>query len=126
VAKKINYEAMAKEVYEWCKARELWGDSCIYFNLKAWATWDEWNGEKGKKIADNLYEYENKLCTDYFEYGNPLTLSMSFEGNLYGVFNYFWENSLLSKWHDEFYNLIEKYDCYFELGNSWNLTIVED
>ena len=126
MAKKINYEAMAKEIYEWCKARELWGDCCIYFNLKALASWKEWSGEKGVEIADGLYEYDRKDPREYFEWGNPFTLSMSFEGNLYGVFNYYWEDAILSKWHDEFYQMIEKYDCFFELGNSWNLTIVED
>lgn len=124
--KKINYAEMAQEIYEWCKARELWEDTCIYFDFKAWATWSKWKDEQGKEIADGLYEYDKKLCTDYFEYGNPHTLSMSFEGSLYYVFNYYWEDKLYSKWHDEFYNLIGKYGCYFELGHAWNLSVVED
>lgn len=123
---KINYKNMAEDIYSFCIERELWDDCCIYFDFKAWASWDEWNGESGKEIADGLYEYEKKLCTDCFEYGNPHTLSMSFEGNLYGVFNYYWEDKLLSKWHDEFYNLIDRYGAFYELGHSWNLTIVED
>lgn len=123
---KIDYAKMAKEIYEWCKDRGLWDDCCIYFDFKAWATWGEWSGEKGKKIADGLYEYENKLCTDYFEYGNPHTLSMSFEGNLYEVFNYYWENMTLFEWHEQFYQMINDYGVYYELGNSWNLTVVEN
>lgn len=128
--KKTNYEAMAQEIYEWCVARDLWDGCVIYFGGKAWNSHDDW-GFKGKEfgteIGNNLYEFKNKVCTDYFEYGNPDTLAMAFDGSdLYHVMNYYWEDKIYSKWFDEFNQMIEKYDCYLELGNSWNLTIVEN
>ena len=29
-------ESLAKDIYEFCKKKGLWGDNCIYFNNKAW------------------------------------------------------------------------------------------
>lgn len=123
---KRNYRAMAKEIYWFCIERELWQDCCIYFNGKAWASKDMWGGKHGREIGEKLYEYENMNPCDYFEYGDPDTLSMSFEGELYRVMNAFWEDGLWVKWHDEFHNLFDKYEGYIEQGNSWNFTFIED
>ena len=126
MAKKINYENMARDIYEWCVAHEAWDDCIIYFNGKAWATLSEWSGEYGKKIAENLYEYENKNPKDYFEYGNPDTLSMSFEGMLYQIVNAYWEWDFMVEWYDEFNSLFDKYNGYIEFGHAWNFSFVED
>lgn len=118
--KTICMENLAKEIYEWCKTKELWGDNIIYFNNKAWANLNEWGGIRGKKINEDLYEYTNKNPLDYFEYANPDTLSMSFEGSLYEVLNY-------GNWKtvEEFEKLFVKYGYYYELGNAWNLAATE-
>lgn len=116
---KNKMELLAKDIYKWCIKKNLWGDNCLYFDGKAWASWDEWNGEKGKQIEDRLYEYENKNPKDYFEYANPETLSMSFEGPLYMVLN-----AYVSGWvklESQFVKLFEKYDLYYEMGHAWNL-----
>ena len=116
-------ESLAKDIYEFCKKKWLWGDNCIYFNNKAWASWSEWSGVKGKKINEDLYEYENKNPIDYFEYANPETVSMSYEGALNHVLN-----AYVSGWvklEDEFLKLFEKYGYYAEYGNSWNLSAYE-
>lgn len=123
---KTNYNAMAKEIYNWCVAHEAWDDACIYFNGKAWATWSDWHGVQGKKIAEGLYEYEDKNPCDYFEFGNPNTLSMSFEGTMYSIMNYYWEYDFMVKWFDEFHELFDKYNGYIEMGHAWNFTFVED
>ena len=124
--KKIDYKEMAQDVYEWCVKHESWEDACIYFDGKAWATWKEWSGEYGKKIADGLYEYDGKNPCDYFEYGNPNTLSMSFEGTLYQILNAYWEWDFMVEWYEDFMNLFNKYNGYIEFGHSWNFTFVED
>ena len=118
-----KYESLARDIYKWCTKKNLWGDTCIYFDGKAWASWDEWHGVKGKPIAEALYEYDNKDPKRYFEYANPNTLSMSFEGGLYYVLN-----AYVSGWvklEDSFRKLFEKYDCYYELGHAWNLSVYE-
>lgn len=116
-------ELLAKDIYKWCVKKELWGDNIIYFNGKAWSSSSEWSGVQGKQIAENLYEYEGKNPKDYFEYANPNTLSMSFEGPLYHVLNAYvpgW-----SKLEQQFIRVFEKYNCYYEMGHAWNLSVFE-
>lgn len=115
-----KYAKLAKEIYEWCIKNDLWGDNIIYFDGKAWSNSPKWHGEEGKKIAEDLYEYEERNPLYYFQYANPKTLSMSFEGPLNHVLNGYvcgWV-----KLEEEFLALFEKYDLYYELGNSWNLS----
>ena len=117
---KTKMEMLAKDIYNWCIKKDLWGDNIIYFNGKAWSSSSTWSGVKGKKIAKDLYEYEDKNPLDYFEYANPDTLSMSFEGSLNHVLNgysYGWV-----KLEAEFLSLFEKYGYYYEMGYSWSLS----
>jgi len=114
-------EAMAREIYDYCKKYELWEETCIYFNGGAWATWHNWNGVKGKKIEDNLYEYEYADPKDHFDcVYEPHILSMSFESLLNDIIN---ENFQCENLLNEFSNIFNKYGCYYEQGNSWNLTV---
>ena len=113
-------ELLANEIYSWCKKHHLWGDNIIYFNGKALASFPEWNGEQGKQLAEDLYEYENRNPKDYFEYANPETVSMSFEGPLYSVLNGYVRG--WTKREEELNKIFEKYGYYFEYGNAWNLS----
>ena len=126
MAKKINYMCMAEDIYQWCIRHDAWEDCIIYFNGKAWTTLEKWNGEEGKKIGDSLYEYENRVCTDYFQYGNPDTLSMSFEGTLYHILNSYWEWDALTDWYEDFHALFDRYNGYIEFGHAWNFSFVEN
>jgi hypothetical protein len=116
-------ESLARDIYSWCKEHDLWGDNCIYFDGKAWASWPDWHGVNGKKVDEDLYEYENKNPKDYFEYANPDTLSMSFEGPLHHVLNAYVHGWV--KLEDEFTKLFNKYGYYYELGHAWNLSAYE-
>ena len=119
----MKWELLAKDIYNWCKANHAWEDVIIYFNGKAWSDSDEWNGVKGKELEEGLYEYAEKNPLTYFEYANPDTLSMSFEGYLYEILNgytYGWV-----KLEEEFMALFDKYGYYFELGNAWNLSVYQ-
>jgi hypothetical protein len=118
-----KYKSLAIDIYEWCKKHDLWGDNIIYFDEKAWSSSSEWAGVKGKKIADDLYEYENKNPCDYFEYGNPETLSMSFEGSLNYILNGYMRRSY--ELEEQFIKLFKKYDLYYEMGHAWNLAAYE-
>lgn len=116
-------EALAIDIYKWCKKKHLWGDNCIYFNGKAWASWSDWKGVEGKQIDEDLYEYENKNPLEYFHYANPKTVSMSFEGPLYHVLNGYVKGWV--RLEDQLNKLFEKHGYYFELGNAWNLAAYE-
>lgn len=118
-----NMELLARDIFNWCVSKELWGDNIIYFNGKAWSSSSTWSGVKGKKIGDELYEYEDRNPLDYFEYANPEILSMSFEGALYHVLNGYvpgW-----TKLEAEFSKLFKKYGLYYECGHAWNLAAYE-
>jgi len=121
---KEKIEQLANEIYEWCIEKEIWDDNCIYFNGKAWSSLSKWNGEKGKKLGDGLYEYDNRNPRDYFQWvAEPNILSMSFEGGLNYVLN---GHSMCSrKLCNEFSNIFNKYGLYYELGDSWNFTVAE-
>ena len=120
---KKKMELLAKDIYDWCMQNDLWGDNCLYFNGKAWASWDTWGDEKGKKIGEYLYEYKDKDPSDYFEYANPRTLSMSFEGSLNHVLNAYVRGWV--RLEKEFAELFEKYGYYYEMGHAWNLSAYE-
>lgn len=112
-----KYKQLSIEIYEWCKKHDLWGDNTIYFNGIAWSNSETWAGVKGKKITDDLYEYEDKDPRDYFEGGSSV-LSMSFEGPLNYVLNGYVDGWI--KLSDEFYKLFDKHSLMFEMYNSWN------
>ena len=120
---KKEMEALAKDIYDWCIKNDLWGDCCIYFNGKAWASWDTWYNENGKKISEDLYEYQDRNPKEYFEYANPDTLSMSFEGPLYHVLNAYVPGWI--KLENEFIQLFEKHGMWYEMGHAWNLSAYE-
>jgi len=121
---KVKIEKLAKEIYDFCVKNEIWDDNCIYFNGKAWASWKKWKDVEGKKIGENLYEYEDKDPKTYFQWvAEPNILSMSFEGGLNYVLNgHFMCSRKLS---NDFSNIFNKYGLYYELGDSWNLTAAE-
>ena len=110
-------EALVRDLYKWCVKNNLWDDNCIYYDNKAVASWPEWSGVKGKKIADRLYEYENKNPRDFFPGGDSV-ISMSFEGNLNHVLNAYVKGWV--KLENEFNNIFDKYRLVFEMYNSWN------
>lgn len=73
----------------------------------------------------DMGHYENAKVTveenchpgDYFEYYNHNhILSMSFEGLLYDLLNEYGECKALD-------DLLKEYGLYYELGNSWNLSV---
>ena len=120
---KKKMEMLAKDIYDWCIKNDLWGDCCIYFNGKAWASWDDWHNEDGKEIGYRLYEFQSRNPKEYFEYANPDTLSMSFEGPLNHVLNAYVPGWI--KLENEFNELFKKYDVYWEMGHAWNLSVYE-
>jgi hypothetical protein len=119
-----KYAALAKDIYKWCKKKGLWGDNIIYFDGKAWSFSETWCTEHGKKIDEDLYEYAERNPRDYFEYANPKTLSMSFEGSLNHVLNAYVPGWV--KLEAEFSKIFAKHNCYYEMGHAWNLSVYEN
>jgi hypothetical protein len=62
---------------------------------------------------------ENIKASDYFEYANDDTVSMTFEGPLYDVLNHgHWTSCIIV---EEFAKIFENHGMYYEMGNMWNL-----
>lgn len=112
-----KFENLAKDIYNWCMKNDLWGDICLYFNNRAWASWSTWHGVPGKKIGERLYEYEDKNPRDYFN-GGDCEFACSFEGELNHILNAYVPGWV--KLEEEFLNLFKKYGLFFEMYDSWN------
>ena len=120
-----NTKGLAMEIYNWCKANDLWSDNTIYFKGKAWTNLEKWGGVKGKYIAEDLYEYDDKNPRDYFEYGNePNILAMSFEGPLNYVLNAYVDGWV--ELEQEFAALFNRHGLYYEMGYAWSLSAYEN
>ena len=76
-------------------------------------------------FADKCLTGEDKIIynirgSDYFEYANDDTLSMSFEGDFYEIINYC-NPKMADIIIPKFSALLESYGLYYELGDAWNL-----
>lgn len=111
-------EKLAKEVRTYLLENELWEDVRIYFNGKAFAT-DDGNGHYAYNDPNTLFEIEDIDPRDYIDYCGDI-LTMSFEGVLYDVLNY-----SLGCLESGLSDIFDRYGCYYELGNAWNLTLYQ-
>lgn len=103
-------QKLAIDIRNFLEKHHIGTDTRIYFNNKAY-DYDSRTG--GFRVINDIDP------TDYFEYANKDTVSMSFEGELYNILNY----STSVQLEQEFRNIFKKHDCYFELGNAWNLSV---
>jgi hypothetical protein len=98
---------IAKAIEAYLYKHDLNQDVRIYFSNKCW----DYNSWGMKTIIEDI------KASDYFEYANNDTISMSFEGGLYDVLNMHTGVALFNKWCK-----LDFGGYYPELGNAWNLT----
>jgi len=103
-------EKVVRNIELWLIKNDMCDNVRIYFNNEAW-DYDN----KGKKSF-----IKDIKGTDYFEYANNETISMSFEGSLYEALNMTYGSAM----YDSF-NKIDFDGMYYELGHSWNLSFVD-
>lgn len=122
---KTKNEKLARDIIDFLIKHAAWLDTYIYVNNKRFGC----KGLDGKHHYDNnwdcVYVEDGINPKDYFEYADPNTLSMSFEGPLYDILNYSYAYKDYEKAEEEFSKLLAKYGYYYELGNAWNLTCCE-
>lgn len=117
---KTDIENLAKEIMTALIEHDCDIDTYIYYNNKRMFHKREWDDNYIKLIDYGIVVEENVNPHDYFEYASyDHILSMSFEGRFYYWMNEFGEVD----WFDE---ILDKYDLYCELGESWNLTVCEE
>ena len=116
-----KWRKMADEIRKWLLDHEMWSDVTIFFDGVAYSTSDG-KGNYYYNDPEHLIELHDRDPRDYFSYVNPdHILSMSFEGPLYEMLNYY--DAYPDDWRDEFDGIFRKYGVYYELGNAWNLTV---
>ncbi|MFW5962130.1 MAG: hypothetical protein ACOCQR_00765 [bacterium] len=107
-------EKLAREIAELLSQRGMAYDTAIYYDgkrLQCFTTNEE----------DGWVEEEGYKASNYTEYANDETITMTFEGPMYDVLNYHADDEFVEK----FDMLIEKYGYMYELGNAWNLSLYE-
>lgn len=114
-------EKLAYEIREFLIKHKLWQDVRIYFNGKALAT-DDGNGNYAYNDPDKLFVLDDMDPRQYFEYVGDY-LSMSFEGPLYDVMNWYAPVKYCNEITAEFNRILGKYGLYYEMGNAWNLSL---
>ena len=101
---------VANRIEKFLRKHGLDTDVRIYFNSICW----DYDSSGIKTVIEDI------KGSDYFEYANDETISMSFEGGLNGALNMHNGYGLF----DKFSNL--DFDGhYFEMGNSWNGSFFE-
>lgn len=110
----VEIRVLATKIRDFLDEYWIAGDCRIYFNGMCW---EHSIGDEGWKRIDDIDP------KDYFEYAGGI-ISMSFEGILYDIFNGY-TNLVGQELAKKFGQLLRRYSCYYELGNSWNLSIHE-
>ena len=103
---KKQKEKLAHEILNLLKEYGLNTDVHIYF--------------AGKCIDGEGKVIENVKASDYFDYANDNTLSMSFEGAFYEIINYY-TPEVAKTVMPKFTGILNSYGLYYELGEPWNL-----
>lgn len=106
-------ESLAKEIKDFLVKNDLVMDIRIYFNNKAYDSCGNHATKTGFRLMENI------KSTSYFVYGNDETVSMSFEGEFYHVINTCGYSNL----KEQFDAIFLKHDCFYQLGNAWNLSV---
>lgn len=120
---KKQIEKLATEIRAWLIRRNLWVDTTIYFNGKAFSTSDG----KGYYYNDpeHLIVLENedpaKCVGEYV--GTVLTITT--EGDFCGCLNFYGEygSQYDLRIQEEFSDILDKYGCYYELGYHWSIAV---
>lgn len=115
---------LVDQIIDFLLKKDLFEDVIIYAGGKRYLSADyssAANTESVEYITRNgrdteLY-IEDAVASEYMEFANDETLSMSFEGPLYDALNYG-----DTKVEDALNHIFERHGLYFEYGDAWNLT----
>tara|TARA_Y100000310_G_scaffold206101_1_gene206441 strand:+ start:193 stop:513 length:321 start_codon:yes stop_codon:yes gene_type:complete len=100
---------IAKTIEAFLRKYDLCGDVRIYFSNRCW--------DYNQGIKTIIKDIKG---SEYFEYANDDTISMSFEGELYDVLNMNYGYDMRNEW-----DKLDLDGYYAEMGNSWNLALYE-
>lgn len=108
-------EKLANDLKGFIMENGLACDVRIYFNGKCY----DWC--KGELYGKEPEVIEGIKGSQFFDYANDETVSMSFENEIYNMVNYGEYPKTMKAFEDVF----NKHGVYYELGNAWNLSVYE-
>ena len=111
MTQKMRNLRVTQAISKWLVANDLHDDVRIYFNDRAYSFKDDGEITRRSDIKGSTY----------FHYANDDTVSVSFEGPLYEVLNFYHPRS--AELHEQFMNLVDEHGFWFEMGNHWNLSL---
>ena len=118
-------EKIARDILAFLKQKYVWMDVTILFNGKAWSSNKTFKGEKGAVVEEPYEDEFDEICGVYeykdidasmWEYSNPETVTLLIDGLCYEWFNDFGKV-------EEFEELLDKYNAYYEHGTACLLAI---
>ena len=121
-------EKLANDLIKFIQDRGCWEDICVFFNGKALSSNSTWNVWKGVLIeetknefteeVDKVYKYSDIESPKHWtEYANEETITLIFDGAFYSYIHLCY-----GSW-DKLQKVLDKYDAYFEIGHSTDLSI---
>ncbi|MAH48514.1 hypothetical protein CMI37_21995 [Candidatus Pacearchaeota archaeon] len=96
---------VAKTIERFLKKYDLDYDVRIYFSGKCW----DYDSSGKKTVIEDI------KASDYFEYANDDTISMTFEGPFYEIINEYCGYALRDEW-----DALDFDGYYMEQGHAWN------
>lgn len=106
---------LGNKVVKLCRKND-YIDTSVYYDGKRYRIERVYDEANDKPITTVIVD-DDCHPGKYFEYyNNNHILSMAFEGELYSLMNY-------GNGCEELEKLFAKYGVYYELGNSWNLSV---
>ena len=124
---KIRNQKIANDLIKFIQDRGCWEDICVFFNRKALSSNKYWNVWKGVLVSvkkneiteevNKVYEYNDIESPKFWtEYANEESVTIIFDGAFYDwIHNY-------GDW-DKLQKILDKYNAYFEVGHSTDLSI---
>jgi len=110
-AQRRKNKQIADAIKKWMLKHEVGGDTRIYFNNMCYDSVGYGKSLKYRTL-------HNIKGSDYTNYANDDTVTVTFEGEFYDIMNY-----SFGPLNESFRKLIEKFGYYYELGNAWNLSL---
>ena len=112
---------MLTKIVNLLRKENCFQDVCIYIDNRRYFS-EKCDWHKNQKFDDDLQLwYQDDIdVTDYIEYSNPDTLTISFEGPLYHALNY-GDGKLEKKLNQ----IAKTYGLYLEYGYAWSLSFYE-
>ena len=111
--KNEKIKELAYKISNLLKEYDLCSDVAIYFNNKRLQHFTT-NKKEGWVLEEGF------KGSDYTQYANDQTITMTFEGPLYDIINYYIPSG---NFLYVFNKLLKNYGYYYELGNAWNLAL---